>query len=431
MKKLLSLMLAAAVCFLTACNNGSDTSGDSSAAEEVDFYERVFTSSERYYISCNAPSGGIPDVSGVQKPDSDEFLLQRLPQAVADDKTGKAKGLVEDILAEDDLETRFELTDELLHVICGTSDTNDTNELFSDKKLKIIRTFWGTGDIIEPPSDTTQAEYLEKAYRNITERYTFAMIHSSVYQDMSYIKGSRTASGATVPYMGLFSEHMYEGLKSDITEKRFRDCCLALRNYEKYSDRSFRMTNDFRAYVESRLSESGEYETASRALALIDECAYGSTRGTDASNELSGTDGLDVLYGLGGDDTLNGGAGSDLLIGGDGNDTLNGGAGADCMQGNAGNDVYVFGKGSGNDIIVDFDGENILRFEGLTADMITVSRVTVKDFENDVLVRISGSNDTLTIRNYFNDQRFRRFKLEFGGTEMAIDDPGSPFANIE
>lgn len=431
MKKLLSLVLTAAVCLMTACNNSGDDSGDSSGAEEVDFYERVFRSSERYYISCNAPSDGIPDVSGVQKPDSDEFLLKRLPRAVADDKTGKARELVEEILAEDDLETRFELTDELLHVICETSDTNDTNELFSDKKLKIIRTFWGTGDIIEPPSDTQQAEYLEKAYRNITERYTFAMIHSSVFEDMSYIKGSRTASGATVPYMGLFSEHIFEGLKSDITEKRFRDCCLAIRNYEKFSDRSFRMTNDFRAYVEAKLYEDGERDTASRALALIDDCAYGSTRGTDEPNELSGTDGLDVLYGLGGGDTLNGGAGSDLLIGGDGDDTLNGGAGDDCMQGNAGNDVYVFGKGSGNDIIVDFDGENTIRFDGLTADMITVSRVGVKDFENDVLVRISGANDTLTIRNYFTDQRYRRFKLDFGGTETDIDDPGSPFANIE
>lgn len=414
---------------MTACNKGGESG--SSVAEEVDFYERVFTSTEKYYISCNAPSDGIPDVSGVQKPDSDEFLLKRLPQAVADDQTGKAKGLVEDILAEDDLETRFMLTDELLNVVCGTSEISNENALFSDKKLSILQKFWGTGDIIEPPADKAQAEYLEKAYRNITERYTFAMIHSSVYEDMSYIKGSRTSSGATVPYMGLFSEHLYEGFKSsEITEKRFRDCCLALRNYEKYSDRSFRMSNDFRAYIESKLSESGEYETADRALALFDECAYGATFGTDAAEELSGTNGLDVLYGLGGDDTLSGGAGNDLLIGGSGSDTLNGGAGDDCIQGNAGNDVYVFAKGSGNDVIMDFDGENTIRFEGLSVDMITVSRVGVKDFENDVLVRITSTNDTLTIRNYNTDQRYRHFKLEFDGVEMAIDGANSPFANV-
>lgn len=417
---------------MTACNNGGESSGASSAAEEADFYERVYTSTERYYISCNAPSNGIPDVSGVQKPDSGEFLLKRLPQAVADDKTGEAKRLVEEILAEDDLETRFELTDKLLHVICGTDSVNDTNELFSDKKLRIIRTFWGTGDIIEPPDDAAQANYLEKAYRNITERYTFAIIHSSVYEDMSHIKGNRTASGSAIPYMGLFSEHLYNGLKSsEISEKRFRDCCLALRNYEKYSDRTFRMTNDFRAYVESRLSESGERETALRALTMIDESAFGAIFGENEADELTGTNGLDVLYGLGGDDTLNGGAGNDFLIGGDGDDTLNGGTGSDCMQGNAGNDVYVFAKGHGNDEIVDFDGENTIRFEGLSADDITVSRVTVKDFENDVVVRITGTNDTLTIRNYFNDRRFRRFTLEFGGDVMDIDDPDSPFANIE
>lgn len=431
MKKLLSLVTIAAILLTTACNKTGDTSGSGSGAEEIDFYERVFSSSEKYYISCNKFSNGIPDVSGIQKPDSDEFLLKRLPQAVADDRTGKAKPLVEKILAEDDLETRFELTGELLYVICETDDTADTNELFSDKKLKVIRTFWGTGDIIEPPSDTRQAEYLEKAYRNITERYTFAMIHSSVYEDMSYIKGSRTANGDTIPYMGLFVEHMFEGLKSDMTEKRFRDCCLALCNYEKFSDRSFRMSNDFRAFVEEKLSDADDSETARRALELIDECAYGAIRGTDSANKLVGTDGLDILYGMGGDDTLNGGMGNDLLIGGDGDDILNGGAGDDCLQGNAGDDVYVFGKGSGNDIIVDFDGENVIRFEGLTADMITASSVEVKDFEDDVLIRISGTNDTLTIRNYKTDQRYRRFKLDFGSVVMDIDDPNSPFANID
>lgn len=414
---------------MTACNKSDGgSSGGSGAAS--DFYERVFTSSETYYIGCNEPVDGIPDVSGVKDANSGEFLLKRLPQAVADDKTGKAKPLVESILAEDDLEKRFELTEELLNVLCQTEDINDTNELFSEKKLKIVRTFWGTSDAVEPPVNAAQADNLAKAFRNITERYTFAMIHSSVYEDMSQIKGNRDASGATVPYMGLFFENMYGGLKSGMTEKRFRDCCYALCNYEKYSDRSFRMSGDFRAMVEGKLYEAGETETARRALALIDECAYGAIRGTDGANELSGTDGLDILYGLGGDDVLNGGAGNDLLIGGDGDDTLNGGAGDDCLQGNAGNDTYVFGKGSGNDIIIDFDGKNVIRFENITADMLTVTSVNVKDFDEDVLVAVSGTNDTLTIRNYKTDKRYRNFELDFGGAKMNIDDPNSPFSHI-
>lgn len=414
---------------MTACNKSDGGSG-SGSSQASDFYERVFTSSENYYIGCNGLVDGIPDVSGVKDANSGEFLLKRLPQAVADDKTGKAKQLVGKILEEDDLENRFELTEELLHILCQTEDTDDTAELFSAKKLKIVRTFWGTGDAVEPPANAAQADNLEKAFRNITERYMFAMIHSSVYEDMSQIRGNRDASGATVPYMGLFFENMYRGLKSGMTEKRFRDVCLALCNYEKYSDRSFRMSGDLRAMVEEKLYEEGESETARRALELIDECAYGAVRGTDGANELSGTDGLDILYGLGGSDTLNGGAGNDLLIGGDGDDTLNGGAGDDFLQGNAGNDTYVFGKGSGNDIIIDFDGKNVIRFENITADMLTVTAVNVKDFGDDVLVAVSGTNDTLTIRNYKTDKRYRDFELDLGGTRMNIDDPSSPFSHI-
>ncbi|MFZ1425516.1 MAG: M10 family metallopeptidase C-terminal domain-containing protein [Geminicoccaceae bacterium] len=51
--------------------------------------------------------------------------------------------------------------------------------------------------------------------------------------------------------------------------------------------------------------------------------------GNDATNNLSGLAGNDLIKGLGGTDTLNGGDGGDVLDGGPGNDVLNGGTGVD------------------------------------------------------------------------------------------------------
>ena len=74
--------------------------------------------------------------------------------------------------------------------------------------------------------------------------------------------------------------------------------------------------------------------------------------GNAGSQTLSGGDRGEQLSGLGGDDRLLGGAGNDLLEGGDGNDVLEGGPGNDLLDGGRGsNDVYLFGRGDGQDVI--------------------------------------------------------------------------------
>ncbi len=91
-----------------------------------------------------------------------------------------------------------------------------------------------------------------------------------------------------------------------------------------------------------------------------DDLMYGFS-GSDAMN---GSAGNDLLYARSGDDTLNGEAGNDTLSGGDGTDTLDGGSGEDTLDGGFGNDTlqgglgadtYLFGRGSGQDTIIDRD----------------------------------------------------------------------------
>ena len=86
--------------------------------------------------------------------------------------------------------------------------------------------------------------------------------------------------------------------------------------------------------------------------------------GQDGGDTFTGGNRADVMFGGAGNDTLNGGNGNDQLYGGTGNDILNGGAGADWLYGGAGNDTYEIKKGELGDVIVDRDGNGLIRVDG-------------------------------------------------------------------
>lgn len=81
-----------------------------------------------------------------------------------------------------------------------------------------------------------------------------------------------------------------------------------------------------------------------------DDVAHGEA-GRDV---LSGGTGRDSLTGGDDSDRLSGGAGKDTLHGGAGHDHIEGGPGADILTGGYGRDTFVFGKGTGRDVITDF-----------------------------------------------------------------------------
>lgn len=139
---------------------------------------------------------------------------------------------------------------------------------------------------------------------------------------------------------------------------------------------------------------------------------YGSDTvfGGAGDDGIHGGEGNDKLYGEAGSDTLYGDAGDDTLVGGDGNDSLDGGAGWDRLNGAGGNDVYVFGLGSGNDIITqDTSGADRVQLAvGLTPGNVTLHRVSSPPaadiaFTGDSLViQLNNGSDQLWIANYFD-----------------------------
>ncbi|MDD5160522.1 MAG: calcium-binding protein [Sulfuricurvum sp.] len=102
-----------------------------------------------------------------------------------------------------------------------------------------------------------------------------------------------------------------------------------------------------------------------------DDLEYG-----DEKNRINALGGDDIIHIGGGNDTLMGNGGNDRLYGEEGDDLIGGDQGSDVLYGADGNDTYLFGRGDGNDTIIEDDftnwgqsGNDTLKFkEGISAD---------------------------------------------------------------
>lgn len=126
-------------------------------------------------------------------------------------------------------------------------------------------------------------------------------------------------------------------------------------------------------------------------------------------------DGDDGLNGGSGSDKLYGGAGKDNLYGNDRDDILDGGADADSLNGGNGTDTYIFAKGYGNDTVNEWSNDvTVIKLTDIRSDEITLNSQS----ENNLVISVSGTSDTLTISNYRWSQG--SFTLEFADGTVAM-----------
>lgn len=120
--------------------------------------------------------------------------------------------------------------------------------------------------------------------------------------------------------------------------------------------------------------------------------------GGNGDDMLTGNGGNDILFGGGGNDTLIGNDGDDALHGDDGDDILDGGAGDDYLSGGNGNDTYLWGVGSGQDVLDDkgFDDIDTVQI----GDGVTPYDLIVASDDNGFYLGIKGRDDLLKIDNW-------------------------------
>lgn len=153
----------------------------------------------------------------------------------------------------------------------------------------------------------------------------------------------------------------------------------------------FQVTGDQAPFVDDnghyRYDSYGNVVTTGEAQPGFADVIFGS----GGNDKLSGGDGNDGISGYDGDDDIDGGASDDLLSGGAGQDRIYGGAGNDLLIGSTGwnwiyengsyrvernttpqisangNDTYLFGRGDGQDTVIDGDytagNSDTLRFK--------------------------------------------------------------------
>jgi Ca2+-binding RTX toxin-like protein len=142
--------------------------------------------------------------------------------------------------------------------------------------------------------------------------------------------------------------------------------------------------------------------------------------GTAGNDTLTGGAGNDTLIGLAGNDNLSGGAGKDSLNGGLGADTLSGGLGNDLLIGDKGNDTYLFGRGDGQDTLVDKDStwfnSDALKIANAKSNQLWFTRSG-----NNLNIAIIGTTDKVTIQDWYTSSTNRVEKITALGDNKTLN----------
>ncbi|TIH08376.1 calcium-binding protein [Pseudomonas leptonychotis] len=149
-------------------------------------------------------------------------------------------------------------------------------------------------------------------------------------------------------------------------------------------------------------------------------------QGNQGNDYLDGGVGNDYLYGGDGADILLGGGEDDQLYGGAGKDILSGGAGNDHLDGGEGSDTYLFGIGSGNDTISNYD-RSAGRFDiVLLSDGLGRADVQLSRQGNDLLIKLKGHEDTLRINTFFYQDAAGGYQIDqiqfAGGQSWSLEE---------
>ena len=125
------------------------------------------------------------------------------------------------------------------------------------------------------------------------------------------------------------------------------------------------------------------------------------------------TNGNDTINGTSGNDYIDGLSGNDVIYGNDGDDTLVGNAGNDRLIGGNGNDTYIFNAGWGNDTIDNSSNDDPSSCEDTIqfGSDVSVDDIVIKRQENDLILSTKDGSNTLRVFSYF---------VEAGATNNTI-----------
>lgn len=175
-----------------------------------------------------------------------------------------------------------------------------------------------------------------------------------------------------------------------------------------------------------------------KAIYFAGTASHDSIRGSWEADILSGGEGNDQLLGTGGHDQLYGGKGDDMLWGGTDNDSLWGGAGHDWLSGEAGddllagdlgndsmagglgNDIYMFGRGGGQDLILESDTTTSVDTLQILA-RVSREQVWWRKSGSDLEMSIIGTTDKVTVQNWYAGKAYHVDQFRTADGKVLLD----------
>ena len=161
-------------------------------------------------------------------------------------------------------------------------------------------------------------------------------------------------------------------------------------------------------------------EAAVKAKLLEGSDANDYITGFSTADVISAGGGNDTVYAGYGDDDIDGGSGNDSIYADGGNDTLDGGAGDDFLSGGYDSDTYLFGRGSGQDTIDNYDpGAGVDRLSFGTN--IAADQLWFRQSGSGLEVSVIGTDDAATINYWYSNTNYRldEFVTSSGETLLA------------
>ena len=165
-----------------------------------------------------------------------------------------------------------------------------------------------------------------------------------------------------------------------------------------------------RFFLSSRVLNTYQIEQ----IQFADGTIWNTTAITNQLTDLVGTEAADILRGNARNNTIQGLGGNDWLESFGSDDVLDGGVGNDTLLGGSGSDTYRFTRGDGADVLEDDQGAgndlNTIQFSaGIAPTDLTMQGNT----SGNLVIRINGTTDQLTLDSYLDDPRYRSYRLTF------------------
>ena len=306
----------------------------------------------------------LPDLQGAGN-------VSSLRIAMAKDESGQLKKMVLEFLETKDAAARDELFTNIVYKWAGADklDPKGRGGLVDARQLAVLEKFMGmnfAGTNGANPN-ANAAPLLQKAYYKLVDRL-YAAIASATHLRgiISRVNYKIGESGAIIEFTDVIND-IDKAINNDsVSGKQLLADFLRV----VYGSGLSNDTN--------LLHFCNHFAAKSPELARI---VYSANR-----DAIIGSDKSDSFYGSAVDDFVYGGAGNDRLDGG------------------AGDDTYIFNKGDGEDTVSDIGGSDTIRFgDGISPDDIQFLRPSGYPAEDNLEIRIKGTNDKITVSDYFTN----------------------------